>query len=176
MGPINKKAVIIFLLVCLVILISLDYRRKRHEFNSLKREYDLTISFEQPATILGNYFDEFGYYPETLSDADTLFNTKPFWKDFDDYRETPYRFLIDPFSRDYFLYIPIRSDGNAKPDSYYLLSAGIDSKFNNKVSNVQMFLYDSLTFSYLDFYFGKKDLLVSKASTSERKARFKRVN
>jgi hypothetical protein len=81
-------------------------------------------------------------------------------------------FFIDPFSKQKkdLKYYPIYNS-NEEIKGYVLLSSGIDGEINNhfdlklyhkdyKKSNFK--LYDEgFSFSYFDYYFGKKDIIVS---------------
>jgi hypothetical protein len=161
--------IIVAVIVIAALVIWLDYQKKRERFHSLKREFDLSLEFEQPAILLNDFFIHHRYYPDSLAQVDTLFTLKGHhWRTFDEYRDTPYRFLIDPFTNDYFYYIPVYDSDKNKAQSFYLLSAGIDSKINNKIfTESGLDLYDSLRFKYLNYYFGKKDLLICKGSVHD---------
>lgn len=151
-------------LLAFVALLFYDYRSKKEKFDKLKKEYEFSVSFQQTIFLINNYFFEHGWFPDSLQQVDTIFNREILIKNLDDYRETRYWFLIDPFSGKFYHYIPVINEKYKKPEGYYLLSAGIDSKIDNKVLRSSLKLYDSASFNYLDFYFGKKDLLVREGS------------
>ena len=160
-----KRIIALFILLLVVGSIwYFDYREKKEKFYSLKREYDFSLSFEQAQSQINNFFFEHGWFPDSLQQADTIFNFKGRWNDFEEYRETPYRFIVDPFTYKFYHYIPVINKKHNKPEGYYLLSAGIDSKIDSKNNKESLKLYDSAYFNYLDYYFGKKDLLVSEGS------------
>lgn len=168
MGKITRSllaTIISFLFI--VVIVYLDYSHKRTEFEALKKEFELSSSFEQPKVQIDNYFFKYGWYPDSLTQADTMFNFQRHWNSLDDYRDSPYRFFVDPFTRKSYYYIPLMNSKTQKAEGYFLLSAGIDSKINNSHYDSQLKLYDSVYFDYFDLYFGKKDILVSKESIED---------
>jgi len=90
------------------------------------------------------------------------------------------QYLVDPFSSDLnqITLIPIFNKNSSKWEAVFILSAGVDGKMNYEytiedtifttdVDNLDLFynsvddLSLSLPFNPIDYYFGKKDLLVS---------------
>lgn len=164
------KKILSISLVLLVIatLFFFDYHSKKVKFEVIKTEYDLSVSFEQTAGLISNYFLEHGWFPDSLQQLDTIFSRKFLIKNLEDIRETRYRFFVDPFSGKFYHYAPVINEKYSKPDGYYLLSAGIDAKINNKILNEgKLRLYDSAFFNYFDYYFGEKDLLVRQGSIDD---------
>ncbi|HRJ28232.1 MAG TPA: hypothetical protein PLV21_10440 [Cyclobacteriaceae bacterium] len=154
---------IISISVVLILFIAwllLDYSLKKEKFKKLKDEYELSVDFGQTVGLINNYFFEHGWFPDSLKQVDTIFNREVLIKDLDDVKETRYWFLIDPFSGKFYHYIPVMNEKYKKPEGYYLISAGIDSKVDNNITRGTLKLYDSVSFNYWDAYFGKKDLLV----------------
>ena len=86
----------------------------------------------------------------------------------EDLRKQFNMFFKDPFTNsELYHYIPFKNDSGLIV-GYCLLSAGADKKINNEQTEPQFLrdinkikLYKSKSFNYFDFYFGKKDLLVS---------------
>jgi hypothetical protein len=160
-----KKLIIIILVLTICVLMFLDYNSKKKEFYLLKKEYELSLGFEQVQQLITIYFFEHGWYPDSLQQIDSIFKHKKFKANLESIRETQYRFFVDPFSGEFYHYLPILNTKYGKPDQYYLLSAGIDGSINNEeLSSGELKLYDSLFFNYLDHYFGKKDLLIKEES------------
>lgn len=151
-------------LLAIITLFFFDYRSKKAKFEMLKREYELSVSFEQTVGLISSYFLEHGWFPDSLQQLDTIFNHEIHIKNLEDIRETRYRFFVDPFSGKFYHYIPVINEKYNKPDGYCLLSAGIDTKINNKENEGKLKLYDAVSFNYFDYYFGKKDLLVRQGS------------
>jgi hypothetical protein len=163
-----KKTFLIGLVILVIItLLFFDYRSKKDKFEVLKKEYELSIGFEQTVGLISSYFLEHGWFPDSLQQLDTIFNHEIHVKNFEDIRETRHRFFVDPFSGKFYHYIPAINEKYGKPEGYYLLSAGIDSKINNKENKGTLKLHDSVSFSYFDYYFGKKDLLVDQRSIED---------
>ena len=77
-------------------------------------------------------------------------------------------FFNDPFKDGSILhYIPFKNDSGLI-EGYCLLSVGPDGDLNNEIigpillnQKNKIKLYDTLSFNYLNFYFGSKDLLVT---------------
>jgi len=152
-------------LLILFVLVFYDYRSKKEIFSVKQKEFYQTLGWMDILTgKISQYFFEHGWFPDSLQQVDTIFYHNPTEYDL---TETEYKFFIDPFSGNYFYYLSIK-EKYGRPDSFYLLSTGIDSKINNKeLNNGVLKLYDSTSFNYLDFYFGKKDLLVSQGSIED---------
>lgn len=164
----KRVFIVIALLLVFVVLIFFDFSSKRNKFDALKGEYGLSVNFEQIPGQINKYFFEHGWFPDSLEQIDTILSRKIVKGDIEDFIETPYRFYIDPFSDEFYYYLPVMNEKYGKPEGYYLLSAGIDSKINNrKLDKGALKLYDSASFSYLDWYFGDKDLLVSEGSIED---------
>lgn len=161
-------SLIIGILLVFITIIFFANRAKKQRYEILKKEYELSLSFEQIPGLINTYFFDHGWFPDSLQQADTLFNRIIVGESIENIRETPYRFLVDPFSGNFFYYIPVMNKKYKRPEGYYLLSAGIDSKINNKnLDKGALKLYDSASFSYKDWYFGDKDLLVSEGSIED---------
>lgn len=158
-----KKVIVIG--ITLLILFGLgffDYRSKKEKFSIKQKEFEQTLGWIDLLTgRINRYFFEHGWFPDSLQQVDTIFYHNPGEYDL---TETEYKFFVDPFSGNLFYYLPVK-EKYGRPDRFYLLSAGIDSKIDNKeLGKGTLKLYDSVSFDYLDFYFGKKDLLVNEGS------------
>ena len=164
-----KKVIsVIFLLIISGVLIFFDYASKKSGFNVLKKEYELSLGFEQTQLLISIYFYEHGWYPDSLQQIDSIFKNKNLNANLENIRETRYRFFVDPFSGEFYHYLPVLNTKYGKPDGYYLLSAGIDGKIDNATfDSVKLKLYDSLSFNYFNCYLGKKDVLVEKESIKD---------
>ena len=161
-----KRSFIILIPVLLLSIFILDYSAKRRDFNRKKTELEASVGFDQVETMINTYFFDHGWYPDSLQEVDSVFSQISLPASVDSLIETSYRFLIDPFSGRFFKYIPTYN-GHTKADGFYLISAGIDSSYNNTSSDKTLKLYDSLSFSYYDLYLGAKDILISKRTIEE---------
>lgn len=157
-----KKAIVFTLFLGIVIVLwRLDYNKRKRSFDVAVAELELSLSFEEVPMLLQQYYKRHGVYPDSLGQCDTLFTSGLNWATIEDYRETPYRFLVDPFSHKYFGYIPIKDSARGTNQSFFLLSSGIDGRLDNDKSDIERLdLYDSIKFNYLDCYFGRRDILV----------------
>jgi hypothetical protein len=155
-----KKSIFIGVAILLIIcFIFFDYYSKKEAFLVKRNELvNREMEFGVVSSKINGYFFENGWFPDSLGQADTLFaRTSTEYN----LKGTLNGFCIDPFSDKFYHYIPIVNKRYGRPEGYYLLSAGIDSKIDNDGSeDGKLKLYDSLYFNYLDVYFGRKDLLV----------------
>lgn len=150
------------------VLIFLDNTSKKKKFYHIKKEYELSLAFEQTQQLINIYFFEHGWYPDSLQQIDSIFKHKSLNANLENVNETRYRFFVDPFSGKFYHYLPTLNTRYRKPDGYYLLSAGIDGNIDNaEFDSIKLKLYNSLSFSYFDFYLGKKDVLVKKESIKD---------
>ena len=80
--------------IALIILVGLDYWRKKQEFEKLKNEYQLSQNFASTQQIINRYFYENGWYPSSLEELDTLFSIKLEKTTLSDLHNKPLRFFI----------------------------------------------------------------------------------
>lgn len=155
----KKYQFIFIVIICFAIIY--DFFAKKNIYNDIvqkieEQEQERDVYY----AIFYNYFKQNHQYPKNI--LLDLINAEPS-KDL----RTEFKILFeDPFSKGEMLqYIPIKNESGLIM-GYCLLSRGPDKKINTKItqaillSNIDKIkLYK--TYNYFDFYFGKKDLLIS---------------
>lgn len=158
-----KKYIILSLSILLLILIIRDISVKKKAFErNLEKINELETGRDIFYSIFSNYFNKNQQYPKNISED--LINEE----ESNDLKEQFKIYFNDPFSEnELYHYIPFKNDSGLIV-GYCLLSSGADKKIDNKftvpilLDDIEkIHLYKSKTFNYFDFYFGKKDLLVS---------------
>jgi len=120
------------------------------------------------------YFEEYylnnDEYPKNIFDLDSSLidyakNSKEkLNKDRDAFIQNTF---IDPFNDNGYFIVPIYNRKNKRIEDIYVLSVGADSECNNFFrdsiytdDSISLNLYRSSKFSYLNYYFGTKDILI----------------
>lgn len=172
----NIKKILLLLSVILVI-ITFDYFRVKTEYNKSLNVIEFNKSYSKYYFYFENiYKDNNNSYRKDHSVEKFTSQVK---KDFekDDFKDTNLDLFVqsyleiyfeDPFNKTQnYKYYPIYNKKN-KIKGYILLSAGIDGEINNDFDfkiyqgdNSFRLYNNNYTFNYLDYYFGKKDILVS---------------
>lgn len=158
-----KKYIVIVLIILVFIVIIRDFSVKKkfylnniESINELEKDRDIFYS------ILSNYYNRNQQYPKSINED--LIN-----KEQSNDLQKQFKILFnDPFSKnELYNYIPFKNDSGLIV-GYCLLSSGADGKINNKITKPLLLkdintikLYKSNSFNYIDFYIGKKDLLIS---------------
>jgi len=158
-----KKFVIISIAIIVFFILLLDYNFKKRKF--YENLHKITIdqfNTEFIYTVFYNYYLNNNSFPDSITYLEIA-------------KYEGNEFFIDPFDKynNYYKYLPIKSNGSVK--TYYLLSVGFDGKQQIKLTkdirreNIYEIYKDSLffslksdiDFSYLDQYFGRKDIIIS---------------
>jgi hypothetical protein len=157
-----KKYIIIILIILGLIVIIRDitvkkklYSNNINSINELENDRDIFYS------IFSNYYNQNNQYPSDINKD--LINKE---QSIDLQKQFKIVFN-DPFSKnELYYYVPLKNDSGLNV-GYCLLSSGPDGKVNRITEPLllkdidKIKLYKSKSFNYLDFYFGKRDLLIS---------------
>jgi hypothetical protein len=176
----------IIILLILFFWVKNDYLTKENEFHNNYNQLNHKKNSFLIEEFLLNYYSLNGEFPEYYTKIDTSFynalnNEKV---NNEEFLYMKNQFYLDPFSQDssFFYYKPIYNRKSKKREECMLLSAGIDSKINNRFPDT-LYVDDSLkisvyseaeldSFSYLLSCFGKKDILFLKINGISNMKRF----
>ncbi len=166
------KKKILFTVLLISFLFIGDYIYKFTLFNK-NIEHIESVKNSKQIFLMG-YFEEYylnnDEYPKNIFELDSTlidFETKNKKDQDKDWHIYVKNTIIDPFNNNGLCIVPIYNRNNKRVEDIYVLSAGVDKECNNLLMDsiytddaINLNLYKNSKFSYFDYYFGKKDILI----------------